>query len=886
MPGLKVTSGKTGKTYDMPWSLPNDPSDDEVDRFIQSQESANPTGPVKVKGLAGDMKSRMSNFEALGKGSFKDNFLKPAIKPFDTNDISLATDSYPVRAGKELFNTFVSDASSPAAVTGEVLGGKALSALKPYLGRMFPTLLKGGRAADSSVPSPMGGRNLAQDAPRTALGDTGQVSPMKPMASSSQLPTNPTSTGIIPPGNDFIPVGSEPLVPKPVFKDPVEDIYKKVLDNGGKPLSKTDVLNAEIVKGAGVQKVKAVSKVRPMPDGTIRLLNPNETTVNEMISKGYQPASGEIAEDGSISLIKKVGDVSQAPKIPINKHLESNTPPKIPIDPNAVPGERGELQSFKLPADMLNPSLTDTANGDFIHNYPLRNDPIIDPKIKRMKEIASLSKLDDEGKLLEEYRQLGQEVFKDKSTSLKDRQGFFFSSAAPKSGRFSRQLDSDLNPVVPIKKVGDVSAPLDIKSPSFPEGGNNGGIPPLPTTAVNPVAPSPKKPKLGDGFITTLGSNLKSATAGLDFSAPLRQGRALMHKKEFYKAIPDMFKSWASEDGYKALNTQIKAHPHYEKFKDVINFSDMGDDITKREEQFAGAFVDKLRIPFTNIHPYRASGRAYSGFLNKLRMDTAASLYDDASKIVGKDVGEEFTGELGRLVNTLTGRGDLPTRMEGAAPTLNALFFSPRFVASRVKLLTSPVSYANADPFVRKEALKSLAALVSSQATLVGLLNAAKGDVKLSDIGKSKFFEKALGGKITDSDFMKIKAGKNRVDTNAGVQQLFVLASRLAKQETTSPVSKRTTKLDTGKYGAPSSMSTLGRFTVSKGSPLAGLVKELWTGKDYFDQNISAGESIIRHTTPMVAQDLYDIAQEDPKYAWLVLPAAFGASVNTYRKKK
>ena len=38
--------------------------------------------------------------------------------------------------------------------------------------------------------------------------------------------------------------------------------------------------------------------------------------------------------------------------------------------------------------------------------------------------------------------------------------------------------------------------------------------------------------------------------ASIDFSAPLRQGLPLIHKKQFWTSLDDMFRAWKSEDAF------------------------------------------------------------------------------------------------------------------------------------------------------------------------------------------------------------------------------------------------------------------------------------------------------------------------------------------------
>lgn len=403
--------------------------------------------------------------------------------------------------------------------------------------------------------------------------------------------------------------------------------------------------------------------------------------------------------------------------------------------------------------------------------------------------------------------------------------------------------------------------------------GGGGAKPPNPIEEVQPVAPTPKPPRLRNeqSLLIQGGNASKSLMAGMDLSAPLRQGRALMHKKEFYTSLDDMFKSAASEEGYNNVLSSIKENPHYERATNSgLSLTNLDEGMNNREESILSNFSEK--IPFGIGKLYRGSNRAYTGFLNKLRMDTFSSLMENTSKL-GKDINNpEFTSQVADFVNVATGRGKLPKVAESAAPLLNATLFSPRFMSSRLKLLTSPISYINADPFVRKEALKSLLALAGSQATMVGLWKMAGHKGELSD--------------PTNADFAKFKVGNTRVDTNAGLQQLVKLFAQLGEGKETSSNTGRVTKLGTGQYGKPTYADPILSFLQSRTSPLLSFMIDELKGKDAVGNPVTLPSAVVKRITPMIAQDFYDIYQDDPKMLPLGIPGVFGAGVQTYGPKK
>src|SRR5690606_5342894 len=222
--------------------------------------------------------------------------------------------------------------------------------------------------------------------------------------------------------------------------------------------------------------------------------------------------------------------------------------------------------------------------------------------------------------------------------------------------------------------------------------------------------------------------------ASIDFSAPLRQGLPLIHKKEFWRAIPEMFKAWASEEGFRKIQTEIANRPAFRKTISAdgkvqpsfaeragLSLTDLTD-LSKREEAIMSTWAER----FPGV---RRSNRAYTAFLNKLRADTFESLITGV-KVFGVNAEKNLplARALADFVNTASGRGSLG-KLESSAVTLNTTLFSPRLIASRLKLL-NPAYYVMANPVVRKEALKSLFAIAAVGNTIGQLAKMAGGTVE------------------------------------------------------------------------------------------------------------------------------------------------------------
>lgn len=359
----------------------------------------------------------------------------------------------------------------------------------------------------------------------------------------------------------------------------------------------------------------------------------------------------------------------------------------------------------------------------------------------------------------------------------------------------------------------------------------------------------------------------RSLMASFDLSAPLRQGIFLSGKpKQFLPAFKEMFKYAFSEKAYEGLIENIKSRPTYQLMRQSkLALTDTkATNLAAREEQFMSNLAE--RIPGIG-KIVRGSDRAYSGFLNKLRAD----VFDDLvkkSKALGVEQTPKLTDDIAKFVNSATGRGTLPDFAKGAAPLLNGIFFSPRLLASRINLL-NPVYYAKLEPFVRKQALKSLLTFGATLGTALGLAKLGGADVVTDP---------------TNSDFAKIKVGNTRYDILGGFQQYIRIASQLIEGKVTSSSSGRTITLGEG-YKPLTRKDIALRFFESKESPVASFASALFSGQTALGQDVNVPTEIINRLTPLVVQDMYDLYKEGGLEDLINgLPTPFGVGTQTYGK--
>jgi len=379
----------------------------------------------------------------------------------------------------------------------------------------------------------------------------------------------------------------------------------------------------------------------------------------------------------------------------------------------------------------------------------------------------------------------------------------------------------------------------------------------------------PFQEKLGRALVEVV--NIPRALlASFDLSAPFRQGAVLVSSPEFWSSYKKMFNVAFNEQNYQDLMTEIQNDPLYESAMDSgLSITKLGSILEDREEAYMSNYAEKIPILGKGV---RASERAYVGFLDKLRFDTYKNLVDRAEK-AGLDPlnNADLTKSLATFINAATGRGKLPSSLERASVTANAVFFSPKFITSRINLL-NPVFYAKLNPFVRKQALKSMLNFASIYLTIAGLASAAGAKVNKD---------------IRNADFGKIRIGNTRIDVLAGFLPVIRLVGQLIKGEIVSSTSGKVMKLgDKEAFRPLTRKDILLRFWEYKLSPVASFVRDMLENQTAIGEDLTLKNQIVDRVTPMVIQDMIDLYKEDPKLVPLGALGVFGVGIQTYGNKK
>lgn len=355
----------------------------------------------------------------------------------------------------------------------------------------------------------------------------------------------------------------------------------------------------------------------------------------------------------------------------------------------------------------------------------------------------------------------------------------------------------------------------------------------------------------------------------LDLSFGFRQGvfAAPHYRKEFARSFKEQFKYFASENTFKASQEEIEKRATYKLMRRCkLALTEMDASLSLREERYQSQWAEKIPILGKGV---RATSRAYAGFANKLRADMFDRMVKEAENIglnPSQDI--ELGKSIAKFVNNATGRGSLGS-LEKSAVALNAFFFSPRLMASRLSLL-NPVYYLKQPKFVRKEALKSLFGFAGSAMTILTAMKAAGADIETDP---------------RSADFAKIKIGNTRIDILGGFQQYIRLAAQLVSGKIKSSTTGRVLTLGEG-YKPLTRLDVLGRAIEYKEAPTFSLATTLLRGKGPMGEEISIEKEIGKRFVPILAQDIYDLAKDDPELLPIGVLGAFGIGIQTYGKER
>jgi len=250
----------------------------------------------------------------------------------------------------------------------------------------------------------------------------------------------------------------------------------------------------------------------------------------------------------------------------------------------------------------------------------------------------------------------------------------------------------------------------------------------------------------------------------------------------------------------------------------------------------------------------KASERAFVTMGNKLRIE----LYSKYAEMFTKaDMATPSNmKQLAHYLNAATGRGDLGA-LEKHGATLNALLFSPRYVASRFQSATkaaqilpsSVISGVTAGKVPINPVSKIAAA---DMATFVGANTAVLATIKFY-YADDPNIDVEIDPR--SSDFGKIRIGNTRIEPWAGFQPLVRYTAQLMSGERKQTITGRISDIQRAK--------TLTRFGRSKLAPIPGFIIDATTGQSFVGDEVSLAKLKEVSTENLVYQRFFPLALQD-----------------------
>jgi len=239
------------------------------------------------------------------------------------------------------------------------------------------------------------------------------------------------------------------------------------------------------------------------------------------------------------------------------------------------------------------------------------------------------------------------------------------------------------------------------------------------------------------------------------------------------------------------------------------------------------------------------------------------------------DVTKENLESMGRFINDITGRANIPRSMRKITTVLNYGFFSPRMLIATFDTL-NPVLYVKLPKELRKYAARMWLAFLSL------------GFLKL--FGARMFGAEDTTKDSTSADYLKIKIGNYRNNPFGKYQAIAVLLSRIIKGEYTSTTTgmKQVVGWATG-YQGTSYAELITRFFASREHPTAAYLVDAIKGQTEEGLPFRWGSETLRLFIPMFFADTTELLYEARKNNWspvltlfATIDAFLGAPSQTY----
>jgi len=369
------------------------------------------------------------------------------------------------------------------------------------------------------------------------------------------------------------------------------------------------------------------------------------------------------------------------------------------------------------------------------------------------------------------------------------------------------------------------------------------------------------------GSIKTIAGSSKAIRASMDNSAIFRQGWKTLwtHPRVWTRNAKQSFKNIWNTFGKDTVMDELNA--------DLISRQNAINGRYKKMQLALGTIEEEFPVSFPEKIPvvsklYKASENAFTAFVYKQRADIA-DLYLNIAEASGVDLDQRELRSIGKMVNSLTGRGSLG-RAEPAADAFNSIFWSPRKMKADIDTLILHYLDKDFSKFARKQSAINTLRVIMGTAAILAIANAIDDDSVDSD--------------PRSANFGKIKVGNTRFDVSGGMASIVTLVTRLITRSTKSSTTNKVTKLNSGDFFSQTGFDVVVDFLGNKLAPVSAVIKDLLKGEDFNGNEITSLSVLKNLFIPLPIANTFETLREtDHANILLVMMAdALGIGTNTY----
>ena len=373
----------------------------------------------------------------------------------------------------------------------------------------------------------------------------------------------------------------------------------------------------------------------------------------------------------------------------------------------------------------------------------------------------------------------------------------------------------------------------------------------------------------------------KSLVASLDNSFFGIQGIKTLYTnptiwaKNFLKSWGDIGKELAGIDAMTPIKADVWSRPNALNGKYEAGKYDLG---IKYEEAFPSTLPG--RIPIIGRF-FKAAESAFNGAALRIRADLADKTIRIAEKQGVDTLNPAEAVPIGKMVNSITGRGGLG-KAQIIGEELNVLLFSVRFLKSNFDFLTAHLFDSTMSRFAKKQAAFNLAKVVTGiSATLWTADQLWPGSVEWNPTS-SKFGKVCQPG--TDNCF----------SISGGMNSMVTLAARITPHKHNGEwgwwyktANGKFIQLNSGKFGAPTVLDMVENYAEGKMSPILGAFRDVAKGQNFNREKPTVTSVGLGLVTPISIQTFQGLKNADNETADILLAMileGIGISPTTYSR--